>query len=66
MLFDHPKIEVGFDTDSKQCVDSRIRLFDMLAAQRIPLLVFHMPWPGLGQLAKRADGYHHVPMQLVW
>jgi glyoxylase-like metal-dependent hydrolase (beta-lactamase superfamily II) len=67
VLFEHPKIEVAFDTDSKQGAASRIKLFDMLAAQRIPLLVFHMPWPGLGQLAKHGDGFRYVasPMQLV-
>ena len=67
ILFEHPRIEVAFDTDSKQGAESRVKLFDLLAAQRIPLLVFHMPWPGLGQLAKRGDGFRYVPspMQLV-
>ena len=67
ILFEHPRIEVAFDTNSKQGAESRVKLFDMLAAQRIPLLVFHMPWPGLGQLAKRGDGFRYVPspMQLV-
>lgn len=67
ILFEHPRIEVAFDTDSRQGAESRVKLFDMLAAQRIPLLVFHMPWPGLGQLAKHGDGFRYVPspMQLV-
>jgi glyoxylase-like metal-dependent hydrolase (beta-lactamase superfamily II) len=67
VLFEHPRIEVAFDTDSKQGVESRIKLFDTLTAQRIPLLVFHMPWPGLGHLAKHGDGFRYVPspMQLV-
>ena len=67
ILFDHPRVEVGFDTDAKQGVQSRIKLFDLLASQRIPLLVYHMPWPGLGQLAKQADGFRFVPspMQLT-
>jgi len=67
ILFDHPRVEVAFDTDSKQGAESRVKLFDMLAAQRIPLMVFHMPWPGLGQLAKHGDGFRYVPtpMQLV-
>ena len=67
ILFEHPRIEVAFDTNSKQGAESRVKLFDLLAAQRIPLLVFHMPWPGLGQLAKRGDGFRYVPspMQLV-
>ncbi len=67
ILFEHPRIEVAFDTDSKQGAESRVKLFDLLTAQRIPLLVFHMPWPGLGQLAKHGDGFRYVPspMQLV-
>jgi glyoxylase-like metal-dependent hydrolase (beta-lactamase superfamily II) len=67
VLFEHPRIEVNFDTDSKQGAASRVKLFDMLAAQRIPLSVFHMPWPGLGQLAKHGDGFRFVPapMQVV-
>ena len=67
VLFENPKIEVAFDTDSKQGVASRVKLFDMLAANKIPALVFHMAWPGIGQLAKQGDGFRYVPvpMQLV-
>jgi hypothetical protein len=64
VLFEHPKIEVGFDTDSKQGVQSRMKLFDMLSADRIPMVVFHMAWPGIGQLAKSGDGYRYVPMPM--
>ena len=64
ILFDHPRVEVSFDTDSAQGAASRVKLFDTLAAQRIPLLVFHLPWPGLGQLAKRGDGFRYVPMPM--
>ena len=67
MLFQHPRLEVGFDTDPKLGVASRVKLFDTLAAQRIPLLVFHMAWPGIGNLAKQGDGFRFVatPMQLA-
>src|SRR5262245_62142774 len=67
VLFEHPRLEVAFDTDTKQAAQSRVKLFDLLAAQRIPLLVFHLPWPGLGHLAKQGDGFRFVPspMQLV-
>ena len=67
VLFERPRIEVAFDTDSKQGAESRVKLFDMLAAQRIPLMVFHMPWPGIGQLARSGDGFRYVPspMRLV-
>lgn len=67
ILFQNPKIEVGFDTDPKMGVASRVKLFDMLASDKIPLLVFHMAWPGIGNLAKAGDGFRYVPvpMQLV-
>ncbi len=40
-------------------------MFDMLAAQRIPILSYHFPWPGVGYLAKQGDGYRYfaAPMQ---
>jgi glyoxylase-like metal-dependent hydrolase (beta-lactamase superfamily II) len=67
VLFDKPRIEVAFDTDSKQGAESRVKLFDLLAAQRIPALVYHLPWPGIGHLAKQGDGYRFfpTPMQMV-
>ena len=67
ILFDKPRLEIKFDTDPKQGVETRVKLLDMLAAQRIPLLTYHMPWPGIGHLAKNGDGFRYIatPMQLV-
>jgi glyoxylase-like metal-dependent hydrolase (beta-lactamase superfamily II) len=64
ILFENPRIEVNFDTDAKQGVATRIKLFDLLAAQRIPLLVYHMPWPGMGQVAGHGDGFRYEPMPM--
>ena len=64
ILFKHPKLEVGFDTDAKQGVASRLKLFEHLAANRTPMLVFHMAWPGIGNLAKAGDGYRYVPVPM--
>ena len=38
--------------DSKLAVQSRLKVWDMLAKDRIPFIGFHFPWPGLGNLAK--------------
>ncbi len=67
ILIEKPRMEVVFDTDPKQGVETRIKVMDMLAAQRMTTLVYHLPWPGIGHLAKRGDGFHYVPepMQLV-
>jgi hypothetical protein len=40
---------------------TRIRVFDMLAAQRIPLIAYHFPWPGIGHVAKRARATRMSP-----
>lgn len=67
ILLRNPKLEVVFDTDSKQASVTRIKTCEMLAAQKIPALIFHLPWPGIGNLDKQGDGYRFVPvpMQLV-
>jgi glyoxylase-like metal-dependent hydrolase (beta-lactamase superfamily II) len=67
ILVEKPRMEVGFDTDPKQGVETRIKVMDMLAAQRMPALVYHLPWPGIGHFAKQDDGFRYVaePMQMV-
>ncbi len=67
ILVANPRMEVAFDTDPKQGIETRIKIMDMLAAQRMPALVYHMPWPGVGHFAKQGDGFRYVaePMQLV-
>lgn len=61
LTMQNPKMEFAFDTDGKQGAASRIRVFDMLAAQRIPMVAYHFPWPGVGYVAKAGDGYRYVP-----
>src|SRR5262249_16214487 len=53
ILVEKPRMEVAFDTDPKQGVETRIKVMDMLASQRMPALVYHLPWPGIGHFAKR-------------
>ena len=59
-----PQLEFTFDTDGAQAARTRQRLFGMLAAQRIPLLAYHFPWPGLGHLATQGGGFRYVPAPL--
>ena len=67
ILIEKPQMEVAFDTDPKQGVTTRIKAMDMLAAQRMPVLVYHLPFPGIGHLAKQGDGFRYVaePMQFT-
>lgn len=67
LLVEKPRIEFAYDTDPKQSVNTRVKILDMLAANRIPLIAYHFPWPGLGHVAKHGDGfrYHPAPMQMM-
>jgi len=56
-----PRLQFIGDTDLDQCVATRIRAFDMLAANRIPVISYHYPWPGLGYLATWGDRYRYYP-----
>lgn len=58
LMVETPKIEFVYDMDSKQAVQTRLKVWDMLATDKIPFVAFHFPWPGLGNLAKTgADSY---------
>jgi glyoxylase-like metal-dependent hydrolase (beta-lactamase superfamily II) len=61
LLVERPRLEFAYDTDPKQSASTRVRILDMLAAQRMPLLAYHFPWPGLGHVAKYGDGFRYFP-----
>jgi len=67
ILVEKPRMEVAFDTDPKQGIETRIKVMDLLAKERMPALVYHMAWPGIGHFAKQGDGFRYVaaPMQLL-
>ena len=55
LMVETPKIEFVYDQDSKQAVQTRLKVWDMLATDKIPFIGFHFPWPGLGNLAKTGN-----------
>lgn len=68
LLTEKPRTEFAYDTDPKKAVESRLRVFDMLAKDRIPFTAYHFPWPGYGYLGRQGtDSYrfYPVPMSIV-
>jgi glyoxylase-like metal-dependent hydrolase (beta-lactamase superfamily II) len=65
---ERPRVRFVFDTDAEQAVSTRLRIFDMLAAQRLQLLSYHFPWPGIGHVARHGDGFRYVasPMRTAF
>ena len=52
LLLEKPRMEFSYDTDPKQAAASRVRLLEMLAANKIPVMSYHFAWPGYGHVAK--------------
>jgi len=57
----HPDWEVRFDRDREMAAQTRRTLLDMLATDKMPFIGYHMPWPGLGYVEHRGDGFQYVP-----
>jgi glyoxylase-like metal-dependent hydrolase (beta-lactamase superfamily II) len=64
LQMENPRAEFSRDTDPKQGVASRLRVFDMVASQRIPIIAYHFPWPGIGHVAKNGDNYRYVAIEM--
>lgn len=56
-----PDWEVRFDMDKQMAAETRKRVFDMIAADRIAFLGYHMPFPAAGFVEKLDTGYRFVP-----
>lgn len=59
--FAHPEWYNNFDSDGEQTVATRKRLLDMAAADRIAVLGYHFPFPGVGHVQRDGDVYRFVP-----
>jgi glyoxylase-like metal-dependent hydrolase (beta-lactamase superfamily II) len=61
LLLEKPRMEFAYDSDPKQAAASRVKMLDMLAAQKIPVMSYHFAWPGFGHVAKNGDGFRYYP-----
>lgn len=59
----YPDWEVRFDADKTAAAASRRKILGMAAADRLPIVGYHMPFPGIGYVTP--DGpteFHYVPV----
>lgn len=56
-----PDWEVRFDMDKAAAAETRRRVFDMIAADKVAFLGYHMPFPAVGYVEKQDAGYRFVP-----
>jgi glyoxylase-like metal-dependent hydrolase (beta-lactamase superfamily II) len=61
LLLEKPRMQFSYDTDPKQAAETRVKLLDMIATNKIPVMSYHFAWPGFGHIAKTAEGFHYYP-----
>jgi hypothetical protein len=47
--------------DKAAAAATRKRILGMLAADKVPFVGYHMPWPGVGFVESRDSGFQYVP-----
>lgn len=56
-----PDWEVRFDMDKSGAAASRRKILGMLAADKVPMVGYHMPFPAMGFVRAEGDGFEYVP-----
>lgn len=62
LALQRPDWEVRFDMDKTKAAETRRRVFDMIASERLPFIGYHMPFPAVGFVEKQGEGYRFVPV----
>ncbi|MEM1360294.1 MAG: MBL fold metallo-hydrolase [Pseudomonadota bacterium] len=57
----YPDWQFKFDADKEAAVQTRRRVLDMLAAEKMPFIGYHMPFPAIGYVESRDGGFRYVP-----
>ncbi|MFV0298669.1 MAG: MBL fold metallo-hydrolase, partial [Hyphomicrobiaceae bacterium] len=60
--FAAPTWRWGSDNDPDQGVKTRKTLLDDLATRKVPVIGYHLPWPGLGSVERKGSAYRYVPI----
>lgn len=60
LVFEHPEWGFEGDTDFDLAVKSRRKVLNELASSRSLVFSYHLPWPGLGHVRKKEQGFEWV------
>ena len=59
--FQHPDWRGGFDQEPERAIATRKRLLDRLAADKMPIIGYHLPNGGRGRVERAGLAYRFVP-----
>jgi glyoxylase-like metal-dependent hydrolase (beta-lactamase superfamily II) len=65
LLLERPRMEFAYDTDPKKAADTRVKMLDMLAANKIAVMSYHFAWPGYGHVVKAGDGFRYIAEPMI-
>jgi glyoxylase-like metal-dependent hydrolase (beta-lactamase superfamily II) len=57
----NPEWQCGFDMDGGMAVETRKKLLDRAAADRMLVQAYHFPFPACGHIRRERNGYDFVP-----
>jgi len=60
---EHPDWCFKYDLSPKQVISTRRRLLDQAANQKVLLHAYHFPFPGLGYVIRKGDGWRWQPIK---
>ena len=63
---EHPEWQPQMDMDKEAAVKTRKRLLDMAATDRMTVAAYHIPFPGVGRIARTGNSYRWVPATWAW
>ncbi len=64
--FARPDWHFGFDADRAAAAAMRRRLLDMAARERMTVVGYHFPFPGVGHVVPDGDAYRFLPALWRW
>jgi glyoxylase-like metal-dependent hydrolase (beta-lactamase superfamily II) len=62
VYFPHPEWRFAYDMDSTVAVANRKKLLDRAASDKMKMLGFHWPYPGLGFAERKGTAYRYIPV----
>ncbi len=57
-----PDWHFTFDMDGEAAAKARKDLFGMIAADQVPFIGYHMPFPSIGYVQAQGRGFHYSPL----
>ena len=61
LLFAHPEWGFSGDTDLEQASATRRKMLQRLADSKTKTFAYHLPWPGLGNVAPKDNAFAWIP-----